>query len=99
MTVTAFDWFSPVHTARRYASEATGAEGDLRDPYERDRARIIHSGAFRRLQGKSQIFAAGCCSVPASRRRSRCCKPQSYKLQNSEDKGSGAGKHSASPPR
>ncbi|WP_407541421.1 dNTP triphosphohydrolase [Deinococcus radiomollis] len=59
MTVPAFDWFSPVHTARRYASEATGAEGDLRDPYERDRARIIHSGAFRRLQGKSQIFAAG----------------------------------------
>ncbi len=59
MTATAFDWFSPVYTARRYPSEATGAEGDLRDPYERDRARIIHSGAFRRLQGKSQIFAAG----------------------------------------
>ena len=58
MTATAFDWFSPVHTARRYASEATGAEGDLRDPYERDRARIIHSGAFWRLQGKNQIFTA-----------------------------------------
>ena len=54
-----FDWFSPLHTARRYPSESSGAEGDLRDPYERDRARIIHSGAFRRLQGKSQIFAAG----------------------------------------
>ncbi|WP_407570026.1 deoxyguanosinetriphosphate triphosphohydrolase family protein [Deinococcus altitudinis] len=59
MTPPAFDWFSPAQTARRYPSEATGAEGDLRDPYERDRARIIHSGAFRRLQGKSQIFAAG----------------------------------------
>lgn len=55
----AFDWFAPVHTARRYPSDSGGAEGDLRDPYERDRARIIHSGAFRRLQGKSQIFAAG----------------------------------------
>lgn len=59
MVPPAFDWFSPAQTARRYPSEATGAEGDLRDPYERDRARIIHSGAFRRLQGKSQIFAAG----------------------------------------
>ena len=59
MTTPAFDWFSAVHTARRYPSDIGGAEGDLRDPYERDRARIIHSGAFRRLQGKSQIFAAG----------------------------------------
>ncbi|ULH16746.1 dNTP triphosphohydrolase [Deinococcus sp. KNUC1210] len=57
--VLAFDWFAPVHVARRYPSELGGAEGDLRDPFERDRARIIHSGAFRRLQGKSQIFAAG----------------------------------------
>ena len=48
---TPFDWFGPLDTARRYPSEAAGAEGD--------RARIIHSGAFRRLQGKSQIFAAG----------------------------------------
>ncbi|MFC4453137.1 dGTP triphosphohydrolase [Deinococcus sonorensis] len=54
-----YDWLNPLDTSRRYPSEASGAEGDLRDPYERDRARIIHSGAFRRLQGKSQIFAAG----------------------------------------
>ncbi|MEF2278535.1 dNTP triphosphohydrolase [Deinococcus sp. YIM 134068] len=55
----AYDWFNTHDTERRYLSEATGAEGDRRDPYERDRARIIHSSAFRRLQGKSQIFAAG----------------------------------------
>jgi len=54
-----YDWFNPHDTERRYPTEATGAEGDRRDPYERDRARIIHSSAFRRLQGKSQIFAAG----------------------------------------
>lgn len=54
-----YDWFGAHDTERRFATEPTGAEGDRRDPYERDRARIVHSGAFRRLQGKSQIFAAG----------------------------------------
>jgi dGTPase len=31
--------------------------GDHRDPFERDRARIIHSFSFRRLQSKTQIFS------------------------------------------
>ena len=31
--------------------------GEHRDPFERDRARIIHSFSFRRLQSKTQIFA------------------------------------------
>ncbi|BDP44352.1 deoxyguanosinetriphosphate triphosphohydrolase-like protein (plasmid) [Deinococcus aetherius] len=59
MLAAIYDWFNAHDTERRYLSEATGAEGDRRDPYERDRARVIHSSAFRRLQGKSQIFAAG----------------------------------------
>ena len=31
-------------------------DNDVRSPFEVDRARIIHSVAFRRLQGKTQIF-------------------------------------------
>jgi len=33
--------------------------GDHRNPFERDRARIIHSPFFRSLAGKSQIFSPG----------------------------------------
>ncbi|MFP5501446.1 MAG: dGTP triphosphohydrolase [Candidatus Sericytochromatia bacterium] len=45
-------------TARRDATD--GAESlDPRSPFETDRARIVHSSAFRRLQGKTQIFGVG----------------------------------------
>ncbi len=35
----------------------TNAEGKLRTPFRRDYARLIHCPAFRRLQGKTQLFA------------------------------------------
>ena len=34
------------------------AESQTRTPYERDRDRIVHASAFRRLKGKTQVFVA-----------------------------------------
>lgn len=34
-------------------------DGSYREPYSRDRARIIHSAFFRRLQGKTQVLGLG----------------------------------------
>ena len=43
---------------RLHDTENTGFSED-RDEYEKDYARLIQSPAFRRLQGKSQVFGAG----------------------------------------
>ena len=51
-----FDFFSERETARLNTDGPKQDDGDPRDPFERDRARIIHSAAFRSLQGKTQIF-------------------------------------------
>jgi dGTPase len=42
--------------ARRARGPVTAAEGDVRTAYVRDRDRIIHSRAFRRLKHKTQVF-------------------------------------------
>jgi len=50
-----------------YAVSETNSKGRLhresphpyRGPFERDRDRIIHCSAFRRLEGKTQVFEAG----------------------------------------
>ena len=43
----------------RLDEPAIGTFSEEREEYERDYARLIQSPAFRRLQGKSQVFGAG----------------------------------------
>jgi dGTPase len=51
-----YNFLSDLETGRYNVADPKQDENDPRTPFERDRSRIIHSAAFRSLQGKTQIF-------------------------------------------
>ncbi|MGM0525573.1 MAG: anti-phage deoxyguanosine triphosphatase [Pseudomonadota bacterium] len=55
-------WFERIQN-----SVSAGRTGDTRNPFQKDKARILHSAAFRRLQAKTQVMYIGMHDFPRTR--------------------------------
>jgi dGTPase len=65
--VTAADHYDEHATARLAAEPAKRADSPGRTPFQRDRARVLHSSALRRLAGKTQVVEVGRADFPRTR--------------------------------
>ena len=63
MTPAAYD----EHARARWVVEPAKAEGIARDDFQRDRARVLHSAALRRLAAKTQVVLVGTSDFPRTR--------------------------------